>query len=50
MYRQALGFPQDLTIRFALSFGYPAEEEVLIRPPKKGGRQSLDSFIHWDRW
>jgi nitroreductase len=48
--RQILGFPQDLTIRFALSFGYPAEAETLVRSPKKGGRQPLDKLIHWDHW
>lgn len=48
--RQVLGFPQELTIRFALSFGYPLEEEALIRAPKKGGRQPLDEIIHWDHW
>ncbi len=48
--RQVLGFPHDLEIRFAISFGYPADEESLTRPPKKGGRRSLDEMVHWDKW
>jgi len=48
--RQVLGFPQDLHLRIALSFGYPLESEALTRPPKTGGRRSLDEVIHWDKW
>lgn len=48
--RQILGFPADLTLRIALSFGYPLDEEKLSAPPRPGGRRSLDEIIHWDRW
>ncbi len=48
--RQVLGFPHDLEICFAISFGYPADQEVLTRPPKEGGRRSLDEIVHWDKW
>lgn len=48
--RQILGFPEDLHIRIAISFGYPAEEELLTRPPKSGGRASLDEIVHFERW
>jgi nitroreductase len=48
--RQILGFPPDLDLRFAISFGYPAEADSLTRPPKKGGRRSLDEIVHWERW
>lgn len=48
--RQILGYPTSHTLRFALSFGYPLEEEALVRPPKKGGRRALDEMTHWDRW
>jgi len=46
----ALGFPPEWFPRFAISFGYPAEEEKLIAAPKKGGRQPLEAVVHWDRW
>ncbi|GAB4458242.1 MAG: nitroreductase [Anaerolineales bacterium] len=48
--RQILGFPPEWHLRIALSFGYPAEEEKLSAPPKKGGRRPLDEVVHWDRW
>ena len=48
--REILGFPPDWHLRIALSFGYPADEEKLSAPPKKGGRRSLEEMLHWDRW
>jgi len=48
--RAILLFPQELTIRFALSFGFPEAVEVLERPPKKGGRKDFDEIVHWDHW
>lgn len=48
--RRLLGFPDDLHIRFAISFGYPAKEELLALPPRKGGRLTLDEMVHWNRW
>ena len=48
--RQILGFPPELHLRIALSFGYPADEEKLSALPKKGGRKSLKEVAHWDRW
>ncbi len=48
--RELLGFPEDLHLRIAISFGYPEDESLLTRPPLKGGRQALDQIVHWDRW
>jgi nitroreductase len=48
--RQVLGFPIHLHIRFAISFGYPADEAKLSTPPKKGGRRTFDETVHWQRW
>jgi nitroreductase len=48
--RQVLGFPDNLQLRIALSFGYPLETETLTRPPKAGGRRPLAEVIHWDQW
>jgi nitroreductase len=48
--RQILGFPQEMHIRFALSFGYPAEEEKLVATPRSGGRRTLDETVHWEKW
>lgn len=48
--RQLLGFPVDLHLRIAISFGYPADEEKLTLPPRKGGRRPLTEVIHWNHW
>jgi nitroreductase len=48
--RQLLGFPAELEIHIALSFGYPADPQDLNRPPQKGGRKPFNDNIHWERW
>ena len=48
--RVILGFPGDLHLRIALSFGYPADEAKLSAPPQKGGRRGLGEVVHWDHW
>jgi nitroreductase len=48
--RQLLGFPEDMEIRIALSFGYPVDEAVITASPKKGGRKSGDEIYHWEKW
>jgi len=48
--RQILGFPADLHLRIAISFGYPAEEEKLTAPPEKGGRRSFAEIVHREKW
>jgi nitroreductase len=48
--RQILGFPEDLHIRFAISFGYPLQAEKISAPPKSGGRRTLDELVHWEHW
>lgn len=48
--RQLLGFPEDMEIRIALSFGYPLDELAITAPPMKGGRKSVDEIVHWENW
>ena len=48
--RQLLGFPSDLDLHIALSFGYPADLSLLTSPPKPGGRKPMADLVHWDRW
>lgn len=48
--RDLLGFPEDLHIRIALSFGYPVDESVLTRPSAKGGRKPFGETVHWEQW
>jgi nitroreductase len=48
--RKLLGFPQDMQLRIALSFGYPQDTDLLIRQPQKGGRRALKELVHWENW
>lgn len=48
--RELLGFPADLFLRIAISFGYPQDPALLIQPPKKGGRRPLEEIVHWNKW
>ena len=48
--RQLLGFPDEMHLRVAISFGYPLNLEKQKRPPIKTGRRVFDEVIHWDHW
>jgi nitroreductase len=48
--RVILGFPPDLFLRIALSFGYPDDEANLSAPPRQGGRHRLEDLAHYDKW
>ena len=48
--RAVLGHPDDRWCGYVLSFGYPADESDLTRPPRAGGRRSLDEVSHPERW
>jgi nitroreductase len=48
--RQLLGFPDDLTMLVAISFGYPQDSGLLSAMPKKGGRRSFEESVHWELW
>ncbi len=48
--RAILGFPDEWHVRIVLSFGYPANPDVLTRPNRSGGRQHLEKIVHWETW
>jgi nitroreductase len=48
--RRLLGFPEDQFCEYILSFGYPADPDDLTRPPRAGGRRSLDEVVREERW
>ena len=48
--RVALHLPADRFCGWILSFGYPADADDLTRPPKAGGRKSLDEVVHRETW
>ena len=45
-----LGLPGDQRCDFLLSFGYPADADVLAAPNKAGGRVALAEVVHEERW
>ena len=48
--KRELGYPDEWHCEYLLSFGYPADPEVLRRPNRPGGRKSLDEVVHEERW
>lgn len=48
--REILGYPADMHCEFMLSFGYPADPDVLERPNRAGGRRPADDVVRWERW
>lgn len=48
--RKLLAFPADLHLHVALSFGYPLDMDDLIRAPKLGGREELETLLHYETW
>ena len=48
--RELLGFPEDLFIRIAISFGYSLQDDQFDSPPVKGGRKSFEEVVHWELW
>jgi nitroreductase len=48
--RLLLGYPENLHLRIAISFGYPLNPQDLTAPPKKGGRRRMDEVAHWEHW
>lgn len=48
--RQLLGFPDELHLHIAISFGYPIDPDYLTTPPQKGGRRLMEDIVHWDQW
>lgn len=48
--RNLLGFPQEMHLHIAISFGYPVDQAYLTTPPQKGGRHSIERIVHWETW
>ena len=48
--RELLGYPVDRHCEYLISFGYPADPDILSRPNRAGGRQALADIVHDERW
>jgi nitroreductase len=46
--RELLGYPEEMHIRIAISFGYPLKAQT--RPAQKTGRRPFDEAVHEERW
>jgi nitroreductase len=42
-----LGVPDELSCRWSITFGYPAEAQA---PPKAGGRRPLEELVRYERY
>ncbi len=45
-----LDLPDGWVCPYLLSFGYPADPEVLTRPKRAGKRKTLAEIVHVERW
>ena len=48
--RLLLEYPVDWHCEYVLSFGYPADPDVLVAPKRRGGRKALAELVHEERW
>lgn len=45
-----LGIPENQFFDVALSFGYPAPDQVQPSAVRKGGRRPIEEVVHWEKW
>ncbi len=48
--RQLLGFPDEMHINIAISFGYLTEEDQKPYKPARSGRRQFEEVVHFERW
>jgi len=48
--RRILNYPDDLHCEYILDFGYPADDRLVERAPRAGGRLDLDKIVFYDNW
>lgn len=48
--RELLGYPDGFRCRYLIVLGYPAEGDIQMWSPRKGGRKPLDEIVHRERW
>lgn len=50
LVRELLGYPEDHDCEMVISFGYPADPEILTRGKSPNARRPLDETVHRERW
>jgi nitroreductase len=48
--QRLLGYPDTHHCEYILSFGYPADPEIMTASNKAGGRRALEDILHEERW
>jgi nitroreductase len=48
--RGILGYPAGHHCEYLLNFGYPARDDALSRPLRKGGRRPMPELVYFERW
>lgn len=48
--RKLLGYPEDMHINIAISFGYPQPNKRQRPLVVKQGREKFDKIVHWEKW
>jgi nitroreductase len=48
--RQLLGFPEELHLNVAISFGYPQDDAQLTAQSQTGDRRPKDEVFHFEYW
>ena len=48
--QRLLDYPDTHHCEYILSFGYPADPDVMSAPNKAGGRRALEDILHEERW
>ena len=48
--QRLLGYPDTHHCEYIVSFGYPADPDILLAPNKAGGRRALEDILHVERW
>jgi nitroreductase len=48
--RSILGYPEDHHCEYIVNFGFPADDRLVERPPRAGGRLRFDEVVRWERW
>ena len=48
--RKLFGYPDDHDCGYLIALGYPADRGDLERPPRPGGRKTLEEVLHRERW
>jgi nitroreductase len=50
LVHEVLGIPDDYHCEYILSFGHPADANMLKAPKRAGGRRDLSDVVRYEQW